>query len=1802
MSYNKKMALVDNINALEIAFRLDNEKRKATIDEIKLLKKFSGFGGLKCVLYEARDESDRQRMPNSEKEMFDLVQRLNLLIRQNSATQQDYKNYMSSLRNSVLTAFYTPSFIPDAITSVIKRAGITINTTLDPSAGIGVFGQSIQKLWPEMTLDCYEKDDLTAKILSATNPDYKVKATGFEKIPATKIGIYDLVTSNIPFGSLKIFDTSFLKSHDSAKIHSLQQVHEYFFLKGIESLRSGGILAFVTSKGIMDGRINQVVRESMMKQCHLLTAVRFPDNLFQESSGINIPSDLVILQKRLPKVKYELSYKEQKFIESTPDSENLYMNAFFREYRQNILAESINIGTNQYGKPDYVYKSVSGLDTMEKQLIGILSDDLSLPSILDDYNGGIEKKQKAPIIKNNSQSQPPPSGTLSLFDLWDEQEIQQQNQVDEFAPYTMEQPSLDWHQAGMLYLDKGKLGIITKIGEEPVFTPIEVTPSHIKILTDYIDLRDIYAKLYYSEKETQTEQPELRLTFNRVYDNFREKHGAINEKKNQKIIMKDAFQMAVQGIEIFKDGEYIKGTLFNLPVAFETNQEILENLSPTDALLESYNKFGEVELKYMSRISGMPEPEIIESLKNRISYNPNTSSWEPYEKFTSCNVYKAIEDCEKWLEFVNEEENETKNRWINRSIEQLREITPKPKIFSEIDLNLGERWIPLSYYSQYAEAVFFTEVKVVYFPAIDKFELKCEGERTSQIYDQWAIHGSNKRYDGINLLSFALQDSYPDVNRRVFNRETQKYETVIDAEKTQLMATKVTALREGFVEWMQKLGLNEKQELMDVYNRKFNCYARPKFDGSHLTFPGAHIEKLNIKELYQSQKDAVWMNLMNKGAIIDHSVGGGKTAIICLTAHEMIRMNISKKIMVLGLAANISAIYNAHRLLYPDDNILFVSDLTPQKRVQMFHTIKNNDWDVIFMSHDTFGKIPQSLQVQREILDAEIEELIATKTMGEELMSKRDKARLEKMIENKKVQYKIMLEEINSHKDKGTAIPDFEEMNIGHLEIDESHVFKNLGYGATKHSRVSGLGDAEGSQRAKNLLLAMRTIHNRTGKNLGASFYSGTTILNSLIEIYSLFYYLIPSVLKEQNITCMDAFLAIYAQKTSEFEINITNDIVNKERFRYFVKTDALAQMYAQITDFRAGSDIKMDRPEIEEELVTCKQTPEQAEFVEVLKRFAQSGNFDEVRPYVKSTNVKAKMLLATDLERKLALDMRMLDPVKFHDSPDNKISRCAFDVAADYYKYNEHKGTQIIFTDYGAYKGNGSFTPVEALKEKLVEEYGIPAHEIRFIQEFNTTSKKDKFMKQMNDGIIRVIIGGTSNLGTGNNIQERCVAINHLDCPWRPGDLQQRNARGARPGNWVVQKFCNNKLKVRHYCTEKSLDSYKFNLLKFKQSFIYQFKSCNMDTNRLDEGELDENTGMNYSAYCAELSGNTDLIEKIKLDKSISKYEGERKAFYNDLDYSKYNYEMYNQDLQTDKITLGRILSDMEALTPEICERLDVLRDFNSMDNDLKQKTIIRLIDYPGITSSEKIGEHIKLKEKELLKLGNKAVDLDIATLGKFKVRLTVENHLSSDKTIAISVHGPGNIFYKHNYGNMPSDKILATLSPERALLTIFKIKSQYEERIQIAEKKLADLAISIQRTWGKEDLLADLKAKRVILERKINRSAYGGGDRGEATPVNLDSMAEEERIAYQQKAQAKSDMVMLGLSDDIINDVLEGEDVILHDYTIQNPFEEDKEVRCSGLKINYLESAGLKLDGKPMKEYFGIETERKNSFAIHR
>ncbi len=566
--------------------------------------------------------------------------------------------------------------------------------------------------------------------------------------------------------------------------------------------------------------------------------------------------------------------------------------------------------------------------------------------------------------------------------------------------------------------------------------------------------------------------------------------------------------------------------------------------------------------------------------------------------------------------------------------------------------------------------------------------------------------------------------------------------------------------------------------------------------------------------------------------------------------------------------------------------------------------------------------------------------------------------------------------------------------------------------------------------------------------------------------------------MEKQGINCFDAWAAIYARKTTDYEFSVANNIVAKERFRYFIKVPELAQFYSEITDYRTAKDIGIDRPVKNEILYNIPPTPDQGVFIKKLMEFAKTGNAVLLeRPPLSPTEEKAKMLIATDYARKMSLDMRMVSGA-YEDHPDSKASHCAANIAKYYNKFNAQKGTQFVFSDLGTYKPN-EWNVYSEIKRKLVEDHGIPAHEVRFIQEAKTDNQRKELIKGMNEGKIRVLFGSTSMLGTGVNAQKRAVAIHHLDTPWRPSDLAQRDGRAIRKGNEIAKFFADNKVDVVIYAVEKSLDSYKFNLLFNKQLFIDQLKSNNLGKRTIDEGSMDEKSGMNFSEYVAILSGNTDLLDKAKVEKQIAGLESEKQAFNRSKSSAKYKLEDFTDELSKAQSRLNRMSTDWENLQQRLQKHSD-----GTIANP------VLLDGLPPNANPKQIGT----KLNEIADRARTAGQYEeIGSLYGFTLLVKTEMSEKEGADIRVNrflVQGEGNIKYTYNNGLMAKDPETAAMNFLKALKKLPGFIKQEQEKISEIQKDLPILQEVLSGTWSKESRLSELKTELAAVERKIQLS----------------------------------------------------------------------------------------------------------------
>ena len=1663
------------------------------------------------------------------------MRELHELLRHYAGSEQRYKDLVQSMRNSTLTAFYTPPAIVRALAETLRDAGVVPRRLLDPSAGAGIFPSSFRETADgEVEILSFEKDLLTGQVLSALAREREqVVIDGFQTIESAYDSYFDVVTSNIPFGDTRIFDASFRKSDDPVRGQALKAVHNYFFIKGLDTLREGGILAFVTSAGVMDAPGNEPVRRYLMEHARLVSAVRLPNNLFTEYAGTEVASDLVVLQKQSEKRK--LTPDEQRFVNSSEIGNGIYLNDYHRDFKHAIHT-TFSHEKGLYGQSSLVLHYDGGPERIAERLRGILANAFAARLDTERYTQylrplHIPQAQTVPPTARRQnrvaapQSVPPPepasvaptpevsapaaslfgsaaavpiarrplgsrrragrnTDTTGMSDLFTQgnlfaQPAEAAEAAD--APAAIAAPAsenkdprpftgtmLPHYKERSLVLFEGQVGRLVGLTRQGcTFHPEELGTLSRYRAERYIPLRDTYQLLYRLEMQNEIEYKGLRRKLNGCYENFTALLGDLNKKENAAFVLNDPGGREVLGLERFVEGRKQLSDILRRPVSFDPN-EIKHVDTAAEALAASLNKFGRVEFPYMESLASRSRQELTDELGARIFYNPMVKGYEIRERLAAGNVVAKAE----WIEdYLKENPDDDASR---RSLALLREAAPKRIEFEELDFNLGERWIPTDIYEGFCEHFFQVPVSVSYSAKMDAFGIENHGY-SPLISQKYVVKGDFEVYDGMDLLHHAMLNTLPNINKDGGKDEHGKTIRIPDFEARQKADTLITEIRQAFVEWLHAQPDDFKERLTDLYNRKFNCYVRPRYDGSHQQFPGLDLRGLGIDDLYPSQKDAIWMIKQNGGGICDHEVGTGKTLIMCVAAYEMHRLGLARKPMIIGIKANIHEIARTFRTAYPNARLLYPGkeDFTPENRLRIFSDIKNNNWDCIILTHEQFGKIPQSAEVQQQILRQEMDDIDENLASYEKQGGHVDGwilRGLEKRKENLDAKLHELQETIDAQKDDTV---DFQQMGIDHLFVDESHNFKNLMFN-TRHSRVSGLGNTDGSKKAMNLLYAIRTIQQRTGRDLGATFLSGTTIANSLTELYLLFKYLRPKELERQDIPCFDAWAAVFAQKTSEFEFSVTNEVISKERFRYFIKVPELAMFYNEITDYRTAADVGIDRPELDEELCQIPMTDDQQAFLDKLVLFAKTGDPEHIgRADLSDGEVKALMLLVTMYSNKLSLDMRLISPA-YADSPGNKASRSAANIAEYYRRYEDQKGTQMVFCDLSTYKP-GIWNVYSEIKRKLVEDHGIPAQEIRFVQEAASDKVRQAMFDAMNEGKIRVLFGSTQKLGTGVNAQKRIVCMHHLDIPWRPMDLEQRNGRGARKGNIVAKEYAGNKVKAYVYAVLRTLDAYKLNLLHNKQQFIDQLKRNRLGARRLDEGAISEDSGMNFAEWMAVVSGNTDLLQKAKLEGRIAALESEQTIF------MRTRHEAQSQ-LQRYTAEIGR----RDAMLERLKRDWDYINEVAPPDAKGKRANPLRI---DGVESADIVAHGKRLVEID--RTVNTGDDYQkIGTLFDFRILVRTERMQKDGLALTVNkfmVEGLDGIKYTFNNGHLAAEPKTAATNFIRALDTIPSLMATYEKEKKQFTRDIPTFEQQIAAVWPKEEELKRLKAEAESLTRKI-------------------------------------------------------------------------------------------------------------------
>jgi len=1791
MSFNTEKKLAANIAAIDAALNyipgISDKK------ELEKMLQYAGFGGIKAILFPPgeKGEWEKRNASNADLKLHAQVMKLHNLLRGKLGAKA-YKSAFESLKNSVLTSFYTPDFLPKALYQALADRSINPKRIYEPSAGAGAFILPALEAFPNMEqINAVEKDELTGKILSAIYQSLAIKGEvqirGLEETSPKEKGQSDLVVSNIPFGNFSVYDPAYSRSGIASKIHT------YFFAKGLDKLHDGGIMAYLVTDAFLNSPSNETARKFLFTSADFVSVAALPANLMMDTANVEVGTHLLIVQKNT--AKEALTSDELELIGSV-SLKNSYgeyhLNKYIATRHELWLADEERESRNAYGQAASVLWESGPIEVVGERLKEVLDRDFERINLLKWQNISFSadvKEQKLTFLPVPEIKEPLKAGQLGLFE-----QVQETNKATAYLDdldratvaresarmvsvlRTTEKPGHDsialiaakargtsrylyklysnvaevtfsakwltgqsiaqelnslsknlgryahdyryegdstleqhfnvgpdrprlvtdlrhFYEKDTLVIFEDRVGTIGEVKQRGApFKPLDPQPA-VSFYKDYIPLRDTYLELSASEAEHQIQFPELRKALNNYYEAFFAKYGELNSGNNPAKLLLDAafgFKM-ISSLEVREGERFTRSDIFHGPVFPQRSKFKTED--PAEALAICLNDTGRVDLDIIASATGLKAEQVITALDKQILLNPVTEIWETVDNYLSGNVIAKLKEAEELAR------DNPQNIQFARSLAAIRRIQPEKIPFELLDFNLGERWVPMSFYERFATHLFQTDTTIGYFPSLDTFKVSYSKGNTITNEEYAVVPKESDKITAHSLLEHALENTSPYITYP--EKHGDKVVRVPDTDAIQNAHRKIESIRSNYNSWLQDLSSADKLLLETRYNDTFNCYVLRKFDGSHLRFPGLDWKGLGITDLYTSQKDAAWRIIQNRGALVDHEVGLGKTLTLIVAAMELKRLGIVHKPMILALKANISQIAETFRKAYPKARILAPTetDFEPAKRQRIFHEIKNNNWDAIILTHDQFGRIPQSPDIQREIFQAELDNVEADLQTLEELGGEISRKMLKGLeIRKKNLENKLseVVDAIDSRKDLGV---NFKEMNVDHLFIDESHKFKNLTF-TSRHNRVAGLGNMQGSQKSLNMLFAIRTLQERSGSDLMATFLSGTPISNSLTEMYLIFKYLRPNEMERQSISSFDAWAAVYARKTVDFEFSVTNEIRAKERFRHFIKVPELAIFYNQITDYKNAKHIQLDKPETDEILVNIAPTPDQQDFIKRLMQFAKSGDATLIgRKPLTADEDKGRMLIATNYAKKMAVDMRLVNEHAYDDHPQSKISICADNVAAIYHESAAHRGTQIIFCDIGTPKPEG-FSVYSALKDKLVQEYGVSANEITFIHDWTDRKKKELF-SLMNNGQIRILIGSTEKAGTGLNVQKRIVAMHHLDIPWKPSELEQRDGRGARQGNWLAKTHYENNVKNYIYAVEQSLDNYKFNLLKNKQTFISQMKNDQLTVRTLDEGAMDEQSGMNFSEYIAILSGDNTLLEKTRLEKKITELESYKSAHFKEVARSRY------------------LLEEMENRKTEAGRHLELtLKDETAYKGLLKHEadgTKQNPVLLSGMPEANPVAIGKKLIQLYLrFEPGNGPHELRIGELYGFdlfvsaKLRLTLDGMETVRRLYAQSPET--GIKYLQNEGAPTLDNPkLAARYFLNSIDRVGNIAEKYRNELLELDEKIPQVRQLTLKPFDKEAELHELKSSLSVLEEEISRNIQ---ERDKRDREELDKEQQEE------------------------------------------------------------------------------------------
>ena len=1317
-------------------------------------------------------------------------------------TEDEY----SAARGSTLNAHYTSIPVIRAMYRGLQKLGFTGGRMLEPSSGVGNF---VGAMPADMSAGVkswtmVELDNITGLIAKHLYPQADVRIEGFEKalIPDN---FMDVAIGNVPFGNYGVTDRGYPKKLTSA-------IHNYFFAKSLDKVRPGGLVMFITSSYTMNSN-DASIRRYMAKKADLLGAIRLPNNAFSGNAGTEVVTDILILKKRAPGTPYAgVSFENADYTWNLAT----YQNEYFTAHPEMVLGEQVKDRNGMYGRDSYT--------------VNPFTDRGSLAEQIDKAFANIEGKMDYPA-----------------------------KQTPEKTNYAVERADKKTKQGGFLSRD-GKI----YQNDNGQLRPVETDEKTAKRITGMLEIRDFARDLLNAQMQGQSEKSitEARKKLNKAYDAFVKENGFLNSPANRKAFFDDPDKYSLFALENW-DSEKKTATKADIfkENTVRPNRSVTHVDSVEEGVIVSRNTTGGIDVPLIARLTGRSAEDVSQELiASELAFKDRDGNLLPAEQYLSGNVRAKLREAQGLVGLDKD---------YQHNVDALKQIVPADIPHEAIFVQPGAPWIPDTVYSDFAAYILGgsnqrsyggPDIYIHRSNETGNFSIDLKNQRLKQNYLNNQKWGTPAR-SFLNLLDAMLNSRSVTVSRKGEDGKNYVDDVATDAAKA-----KVEEIKAEFQRWLWEDGERTK-DLEYLYNETFNALVTPSYDGSRLTVNGLRAGW----SLKPHQANAVQRVISSGGnTLLAHRVGAGKTMEMAAAAMKLKELGIVKKPMFAVPKSLVAQWGKEFMSYFPTAKLLVAEqgDFTPGNRRTFANRIATGNYDAVIVSYEQFEKLPMSDEFTEKMYREQIDEIIAAieeakEAAGQKSMSVKD-------LEKKRKQLQTKIDKLTD-KAKDTDSIQFEQLGIDGIFVDEAHNFKNLFY-TTSMNNVAGLGNKDGSKRAFDLYTKVRYLQQLNGGR-GVVFATATPIMNSMSEMYIMQKYLQQDLLNQLGLSTFDAWAKQFGEVVNAAEIKPSGQGVRvKQKFSRFRNLGELQLMFRNFADVVTKiPDLKIPKMRGGEvKIVESEPSEFQQEYMKELQK--RADNIKNVDPSVDN------MLKITSDGRKISYTQRMIDPSLPYEEG-CKIYKCADNVVEEYKASKKIKGTQIIFLDMATPKGRSNNEKAAAeeetldgesarlyddLKARLVKK-GIPAKEIAFIHDADTDAKKSKLFDDVNEGKVRVLIGSTGKMGVGMNAQKRIVAIHHLDAPWRPGDVEQRDGRAFR------QKNMNEEVAKYVYVTKGSFDARLWDILGFKQNFIDQIMNGeNVGREVEDTGEVT----LSASEIKALASGNPLIKEQVELDVDIKRLE----------------------------------------------------------------------------------------------------------------------------------------------------------------------------------------------------------------------------------------------------------------------------------------------------------------------------------------